>query len=132
MSAAEAPRTGVQPRRLRVGFKTSIITLFVAIVLFVGLTLVYLNGFARISAMTHSAASTFIDKVAELGADRIDSQFKTVRDGLEILAGLPAIQSAELKDNSGPHGLMASILRNNPSSSISMSATRTVRSWKST
>jgi hypothetical protein len=56
---AEAPRTEVRPRQLRVGFKTSIITLFVAIVLFVGLTLVYLS-FARISAMTQSAAAAGI------------------------------------------------------------------------
>ncbi|MDB5605673.1 MAG: adenylate cyclase [Bradyrhizobium sp.] len=55
------------------GFKTSIITLFVAIVLVIGLTLVYLS-FSRITAVTDSAASKFIDEVAELSADRIGSQ----------------------------------------------------------
>jgi adenylate cyclase len=87
--------------------------MFVAIVLFVGLTLVYLS-FARISAMTQTAATTFIAKVAQLGADRIDSRFRTVRDALEILSGLPAIQEAELRDNQVLNGLMASMLRSNP------------------
>lgn len=106
-------RRSLKLRDVHVGFKTSIITLFVAIVLFVGLTLVYLS-FQRISAMTRTAASTFIEKVAQLGADRIDSQFKAVRDSLEILAGLAAIQSAELVDNRRLYGLMAAMLRNNP------------------
>lgn len=100
-------------RPLRIGFRTSIVTLFVAVVLFVGLTLVYLS-FSRLSLITQTAASTFIDKVAQLGADRIDSKFRNVRDSLEILAGLPSIQSAEIEDNSRLYGLMASMLRNNP------------------
>jgi adenylate cyclase len=98
---------------MRVGFRTSIITLFVAIVLLVGLTLVYLS-FARISAMTQTAATTFIAKVAQLGADRVDARFKAVRDTLEILAGLPAVQTADLRDNAVLNSLMASMLRNNP------------------
>jgi len=113
MSDTERPQHRVRPRPWRLGFKTSIITLFVGTVLLVGLSLVYLS-FARISAMTRTAASTFIDKVAQLGADRIDSQFKTVRDGLEILAGLQAVQSGSIRDNTGLNALMASILRNNP------------------
>jgi adenylate cyclase len=100
-------------RPLRIGFRTSIVTLFVAVVLFVGLTLVYLS-FSRVSLITQTAASTFIEKVAQLGADRIDSKFRNVRDSLEILAGLPSIQSAEIEDNSRLYGLMASMLRNNP------------------
>ena len=64
------------------GFKTSIIALFVAIVLVIGLTLVYMS-FARITAVTDAAASQFIDKVAELSADRIGSQLKLVRDNLD-------------------------------------------------
>lgn len=100
-------------RKLRIGFRTSIVTLFVAVVLFVGLTLVYLS-FSRVSHITQTAASTFIDKVAQLGADRIDSKFRNVRDSLEILAGLPSIQMAEIEDNSRLYGLMASMLRNNP------------------
>jgi adenylate cyclase len=103
----------METRKLRIGFRTSIVTLFVAVVLFVGLTLVYLS-FSRVSLITQTAASTFIDKVAQLGADRIDAKFRNVRDSLEILAGLPSIQSAEIEDNSRLYGLMASMLRNNP------------------
>jgi len=101
-------------RPLRVGFRTSIVTLFIAVVLLVGLTLVYLS-FARVTGITRSAAGTFIDKVAQLGADRIDYQFKSVRDCLDILGGLPAVQSAEIDDNSKLYGLMAAMLRNNES-----------------
>src|SRR5215467_12191227 len=101
------------PRRpFRIGFRTSIITLFIAVVLLVGLTLVYLS-FARVSLITRTAASSFIEKVAQLGASHIDEQFKNVRDGLEILAGLPSIQEAEIEDDSRLYGLMASMLRNN-------------------
>ncbi|MGV7215079.1 adenylate/guanylate cyclase domain-containing protein [Bradyrhizobium sp. UFLA05-112] len=99
-------------RLLRVGFRTSVITLFIAAVLLIGLTLVYLS-FARVSAITQTAAGTFIDKVAQLGADRIDTQFRNVRDNLAILGGLPSIQSAEIDDNSRLYGLMAAMLRNN-------------------
>jgi hypothetical protein len=81
----------METRKLRIGFRTSIVTLFVAVVLLVGLTLVYLS-FNRVSRITQTAASTFIDKVAQLGADRIDAKFRNVRDSLEILAGLPSIQ----------------------------------------
>jgi adenylate cyclase len=100
-------------RPIHIGFRASIITVFIAAVLFVGLTLVYLS-FNRVSSITQTAASTFIDKVAQLGADRIDAQFKNVRDSLEILGGLSSIQSAELDDNSRLYSLMASMLRNNP------------------
>jgi adenylate cyclase len=100
-------------RPIHIGFRASIITVFIAAVLFVGLTLVYLS-FNRVSSITQTAASTFIDKVAQLGADRIDAQFKNVRDSLEILGGLSSIQSAELDDSSRLYSLMASMLRNNP------------------
>jgi adenylate cyclase len=108
--------TAISPterRKLRVGFRASIVTLFVAAVLLVGLTLVFLS-FSRVSVITQTAATTFIDKVAQLGAGRIDAKFRSVRDSLEILAGLPAIQSAEIEDNTRLYGLMASMLRNNP------------------
>ncbi|WP_065750208.1 cache domain-containing protein [Bradyrhizobium paxllaeri] len=98
--------------RLRIGFRTSIITVFIAVVLFVGLTLVYLS-FERVSQITRTAAAGFIGKVAQLGADRIDSQFRNVRDGLVILSGLPSIQEADINDNTRLYGLMASMLRNN-------------------
>jgi adenylate cyclase len=95
----------------RIGFRTSIITVFIAAVLVVGLTLVYLS-FARVSAITRAAASGFIEKVAQLGADHIDTQFRNVRDALQILAGLPPIQEADIEDNARLIGLMASMLRN--------------------
>src|SRR5258708_6653901 len=89
-------------RQLYIGFRASIITVFIAAVLFVGLILVYLS-FDRISSITRTAASTFIEKVAQLGADSLD-----------ILGGLPAVQSAEIDDNPRLYALMASMLRNNP------------------
>nr|MBA2397474.1 adenylate/guanylate cyclase domain-containing protein [Bradyrhizobium sp.] len=98
---------------VKVGFRASIIALFVGIVLFVGLTLVYLS-FSRVASITRTAASTFIEKVAQLGADRIDSQFKSVRDCLDILSGLPSIQSAEIDDNPRLIAILGSMLRNNP------------------
>ena len=100
-------------RHLHIGFRASIITVFIAVVLFVGLILVYLS-FDRVSSITRTAASTFIEKVAQLGADRIDAQFKSVRDSLDILAGMPSVQSAEIDDNQRLYALMASMLRNNP------------------
>ncbi len=96
-------------RPIQIGFRTSIITVFIAVVLLVGLTLVYLS-FERVSLITRTAAAGFIEKVAQLGADHIDEQFRNVRDGLEILAGLPSIQEADIEDNSQavrPDGLNA-------------------------
>jgi adenylate cyclase len=76
---------------IHLGFKTSIIALFVAIVLVIGLTLVYLS-FSRITEITDSAAGKFIGEVAELSADRIGSQLKLVRGNLAILSALPAME----------------------------------------
>jgi adenylate cyclase len=106
------PQTSARGRPFQFGFKTSIIGLFVAIVLFIGLTLVYLS-FSRISAVTDAAASKFIDEVAELSADRIGSQFKLVRDNLEILRALPPVQSAEIGDNPRLNALLAAMLKTN-------------------
>lgn len=97
----------------RIGFQTSIITVFVTVVVLVGLSLVYLS-FERVTKITNTAAAGFIEKVAQLGADHVDEQFRNVRDNLEILAGLPSIQAAELDDNSRLYALMAAMLRNNP------------------
>jgi adenylate cyclase len=105
--------TSTRRRSFRIGFRTSIIAVFIAVVLLVGLTLVYLS-FERVSQITRTAASSFIEKVAQLGADHVDEQFKNVRDALDILAGIPSIQEAEIEDNSRLYGLMASMLRNNP------------------
>src|SRR5271170_6374339 len=106
------PQTSSRARPLLLGFKSSIITLFVAIVLIIGLTLVYLS-FSRITAVTNSAASRFIDEVAELSADRIGYQFKLVRDDLEVLKGIPSIQTANIADNPRFTALLAAMLRNN-------------------
>jgi len=97
---------------IQLGFKTSVIALFVGIVLIIGLTLVYLS-FQRISAVTDSAASQFIGKVAESSADRIGSQLKLVRDNLEILNALPSIQSAEIENNPRLYALLAAMVKNN-------------------
>jgi adenylate cyclase len=106
------PQTSARGRPVQFGFKTSIIALFVAIVLFIGLTLVYLS-FERITDVTNSAASKFIDKVAELSADRIGFQLKLVRDDLEVLKGIPSIQTADITDNPRFTALLAAMLRNN-------------------
>jgi adenylate cyclase len=97
---------------IQFGFKPSIIALFVAIVLFIGLALVYLS-FSRITAVTNSAASRFIEKVAELSADHIGFQFKQVRDDLEVLKSIPSIQTADIADNPRFTALLAAMLRNN-------------------
>src|SRR5271156_5108391 len=92
------PQTSARGRPFQFGFKTSIIALFVAIVLFIGLTLVYLS-FERITVVTNSAASKFIDKVAELSADHIGFQFKLVRDDLQVLKGITTVRTADIADN---------------------------------
>jgi adenylate cyclase len=106
------PPTSARGGPLQLGFKTSIIALFVAIVLVIGLTLVYLS-FSRITVVTDAAASKFIGEVAELSADRIGSQLKLVRDSLEILNALPPIQSEEIEDNPRLNALLAAMLKNN-------------------
>ncbi len=98
--------------RFHIGFRTSIIALFVGVVLFVGLALVYLS-FSRVTSITRAAASSFLDTVAQLSADRIDAQLKTVRDSLDILRGLTSVQSADIRNNPRLHIVLASMLRNN-------------------
>ena len=97
---------------VKLGFRTSIIGLFVAIVLVIGLTLVYLS-FSRITAVTDAAASQFIGKVAELSADRIGAQLKLVRDNIGILKALPSIQSGEIEENPRLNAVLAGMLKNN-------------------
>jgi adenylate cyclase len=106
------PQASARGRPVRLGFKTSIIALFVAIVLLIGLTLVYFS-FERITDVTNSAASKFIDKVAELSADRIGFQLKLVRDDLAVLKGIPSIRNADIVDNPRFTALLAAMLRNN-------------------
>jgi len=98
--------------RFHVGFRASIIGIFVGIVLFVGLALVYLS-FNRVTAITRTAASSFLETVAQLSADRIDAQLKTVRDNLDILQGFPTVKTAAIRDNPRLHIVLASMLRNN-------------------
>jgi adenylate cyclase len=69
MADAGSPK----PRHFRIGFQTSIITVFVAGVLLVGLSLVYFS-FERVTKITHTAAAGFIEKVAQLGADHVEEQ----------------------------------------------------------
>ena len=106
-----SPQTS-QKRAVQLGFKTSVIALFVAIVLFIGLALVYMS-FARITAVTDAAASQFIGKVAELSADRIGSQFKLVRDNLQVLRALPSVQAGQIEDNPRLIALLAAMLKSN-------------------
>ena len=106
------PQTSARGGPVRLGFKTSIIALFVAIVLVIGLTLVYLS-FWRMTEITNAAASKFIDKVAELSADRISFQLKLVRDDLEVLRDIPSVQSEDITDNSRFSALLAAMLQNN-------------------
>src|SRR5262249_16950247 len=81
--------------QIKLGFRTSVITLFASVVLIVGLSLVYLS-FVRVTSIIRSAASAFIDKVAENAASRIDTQFKEVRDCAEILVSLPSVREARV------------------------------------
>ena len=63
--------------RIRLGYQLSITTLFVFVVLGVGLALVYLS-FDRAKAISRSAAVTYIDRVAEHTADTVDQNFASV------------------------------------------------------
>ncbi|QUS39730.1 hypothetical protein RPMA_13430 [Tardiphaga alba] len=98
--------------RIRVSFRTSIIALFVGIVLTVGLALLYLS-FSRVNAIVRTAASSYLSTVAQASADRIDGQLKSVRDNLDILRGIPSVQEADISDNLRFYSLLASMLRNN-------------------
>ena len=89
----------------RFGFKTSIVALFVAIVLFIGLALVYLS-FARVTAVTDSAASQVIGRVAELSADRIGSQQGARRGGREGLEHRGHEEGLKPHLSGGRQGLM--------------------------
>lgn len=98
--------------RFRVSFRTSIIGVFVGLVLTVGLALLYLS-FSRVNAIVRSAASSYLSTVAQASADRIDGQLKSVRDNLDILRGIPSVQEADISDNLRFYSLLASMLRNN-------------------
>lgn len=97
--------------RMRVSFRTSIVAVFVGIVLTVGLALLYLS-FSRVNAIVRTAASSYLSTVAQASADRIDGQLKSVRDNLDILRGIPSVQEADITDNLRFYSLLASMLRN--------------------
>ena len=78
----------------------------------VGLTLVFLS-FRRVEAITRAAASSFLDEVAQVSADRIEARFNAVRDCLEILRGLPSVETASILNDPRLNALLASMLRNN-------------------
>lgn len=98
--------------RFHVGFRTSIIALFVGIVLFVGLSLVYLS-FNRVTAITRTAATSFLDTTAQLSADRINAQLNSARDSIDILQGVVSGRTGVIRENQRLYILMASLLRNN-------------------
>lgn len=95
----------------RVGFRTSIIALFIGIVLSVGLALVFVS-FSSVNTIIRTAASSFLSTSAQSAADRIDGQLKSVHDNIDILRGITSVQSAEL-DSPRLYILLASMLRNN-------------------
>jgi adenylate cyclase len=101
--------TGKAPR-VRIGFQLSITALFVAVVLCVGLALVFLS-FDRAKAITRTAALTFIDRVAEHTSERVDGQFKEVLTALEVLKQLPSVGAEEVSDNQSLYAILAVLLR---------------------
>ncbi len=96
--------------RVRLSYQLSITSMFVVLVLVVGLGLVVLS-FDRARSITRSAALAFIDRVAEHTADRVDGEFKDVLDTLEVMAKLPAIRSGGIGNNPSLYAVMAALLR---------------------
>ncbi|MEZ0168177.1 adenylate/guanylate cyclase domain-containing protein [Microvirga sp. TS319] len=96
--------------RIRFGFQLSVTTLFVAVVLAVGLALVFLS-FDRARSITRSAALRFIDRVADHTADRVNGQFKDVLDILEVLRQLQPVESGTILGNPSLYATLAALLR---------------------
>jgi adenylate cyclase len=96
--------------RVRLGYQLSITALFVAVVLTVGLVLVFLS-FDRARSITRSAALAFIDRVADHTADRVDGQFKDVLDILEVLRQLQPVEAGAILDNPPFYATLAALLR---------------------
>jgi adenylate cyclase len=96
--------------RVRFSYQLSITALFVAVVLTVGLSLVFLS-FDRARSITRSAALTFINRVADHTADRVDGQFKDVHDILEVLRQLQPVESGTILGNPGLYATLAALLR---------------------
>ncbi|MBQ0821082.1 adenylate/guanylate cyclase domain-containing protein [Microvirga sp. HBU67558] len=96
--------------RFRFGFQLSVTALFVAVVLAVGLALVFLS-FDRARSITRSAALSFIDRVADHTADRVNGQFKDVLDILEVLRQLQPVESGTILGNPPLYATLAALLR---------------------
>ncbi len=97
-------------RRMRISFELSITGLFVVVVLCVGLALVFLS-FDRAKAISRSAALTFIDRVAEHTAERVDGQFKAVLSALEVLKQQPTVEAGAISENQSFYAVLAALLR---------------------
>ena len=96
--------------RVRIGYQLAITTLFVGLVLTVGMGLVYLS-FDRAKMISRSAATTYIDRVAAHTADQVDGSLKEVVDALEVLRALPSVDAAAIAGNPPLYALMAALLR---------------------
>jgi len=96
--------------RVRIGYQPSITALFVAVVMAVGLSLVFLS-FESARSITRSAALSFIDRVADQTTDRVDGQFKDVLDILEVLRQLKPIETGAIQDNPELYAILAALLR---------------------
>jgi len=96
--------------RIRLGYQLSITTLFVFVVLGVGLALVYLS-FDRAKAISRSAAVTYIDRVAEHTADTVDQNFATVLQAVEVVKQFPSVQMGAISGDPQLYALMAALLR---------------------
>ena len=97
--------------RVRIGFQLSVTMLFFAVALGIGLALVYLS-FDRAKSISRSAATAFIERVAEHTADRVDTQFRGALGAVEIVRQLPSIQSGAISDNPTLYTFLAVLLRN--------------------
>jgi adenylate cyclase len=96
--------------RVRFSYQLSITALFIAVVLSVGLSLVFLS-FDRARSITRTAALAFINRVADHTADRVDGQFKDVHDILEVLRQLQPIESGTILGNPSLYATLAALLR---------------------
>ena len=100
-------------RSWRVGFQLSIVTLFTALVLAVGLGLIFLS-FDRASAIMTSAARQFVDQVSDHVGDKVKGEFDPVLNELNILVRLPAIGSESIHNDPQLYALLAAVLRQLP------------------
>src|SRR3954451_6352276 len=107
---AKATQSG---RTWRVGFQLSIVTLFTALVLAVGIGLIILS-FDRASAIMRSAARQFVEQVSDHIGDKVKGEFDPVLNELNILVRLPAIESESLKEDPQLYALLTAVLRQLP------------------